>query len=394
MVAPVVARETPRHCRAAVPEFAVTMTANGKGMLELEVPLSSISPPLRREDLLGLAVRIAGPVGTGGAVVPLVVEERGGRLVLFVKGEVELQALTKAPVELVLGEEKFLEQRVLREGVAVYSGSILVQVSSPEVKFDMRIPALAEARAEEQALTQQLEARRGERQALLSGSSTWFGARQLEGEISRARALRDTLSANAAVQREQALARFRGGDLLLRVATSADIAPATTTRWKGMVVAADNARVELVAELANRKVALEAAVPELVASHDARISELEARVALRAQAETEVQETFGALDVAAQGRWLVEFAEATHAPGAAELRSAFSDLKSANVTVGLLEEDLARATLQQREAYPSQLAHLDAGLSSTAERLAALSVRVKQLEAGAPVLDTVKVKEE
>lgn len=380
-------RARPTRAFATVPEgLRLSLDEAGKATLRLSLPLSSLSPPVRRDDLAGLSARIPAPVGTR-ATWPFTVEERNGQAVLTLEAEVHDDALIGQPLVLVLGDASLLLQHD-PQGAEIYSGALSVQVSTPALQVDLRAPALRDLQTRHQQLSQRLDAAQAERQQLAAGTSSWFASRQVEDELSHARTRLDAARAARSPVFESALARWRGTPALqLADASSHAVEPAVGQAWRTALIAAHNAELELPDARASRQVALDAGALELVARDDARVTALEATVAAGAKAEAELRATFDGLELAAQGRWLGDLAETHHWPEAASLRAVVKAEVDASIDVHLVEEELARVRARQQTARPEALAAADEKVSGLRAELTTTAARMKQLAQGTPVVE-------
>lgn len=347
-----------------------------KATVRFELPLSSFDPPLRREDVEGLSVRLAPPVGDR-SVVPVRVVEAGGRLALaFESAPVDLSALRASPVLLALGEPGLLFNPASPQVSAPF---LSVQVSTARLEVDVSASTKHERRERSVQLDALIEQTATERRAMATGTSSWFGQRQLEQDLTdakaRAEASQQTLPPLLA-QAEQAWAQAAP---LARVAT-APVDDAQRAGWRSTLVTATNA----AAKLPEARALLEAAreVPELAAEDRAKVSTLEAAAAGQGSVDAEVRQLFGSLPADARTRWLVDLAKFEVLPFAERLSSAARESSNATVDVQLLEDQLAAQVERTGHAVTPRLAQLDA-------RLAELRREKEELLDEAPAVPSV-----
>ena len=347
-----------------------------KATVRFELPLSSFDPPLRREDVEGLSVRLAPPVGDR-SVVPVRVVEAGGRLALaFESAPVDLSALRASPVLLAFGEPGLLFNPASPQVSAPF---LSVQVSTAQLEVDVSASTKHERRERSVQLDALIEQTATERRAMATGTSSWFGQRQLEQDLTdakaRAEASQQTLPPLLA-QAEQAWAQAAP---LARVAT-APVHDAQRAGWRSTLVTATNA----AAKLPEARALLEAAreVPELAAEDRAKVSTLEAAAAGQGSVDAEVRQLFGSLPADARTRWLVDLAKFEVLPFAERLSSAARESSNATVDVQLLEDQLAAQVERTGHAVTPRLAQLDA-------RLAELRREKEELLDEAPAVPSV-----
>lgn len=347
-----------------------------KATVRFELPLSSFEPPLRREDVEGLSVRLAPPVGDR-SVVPVRVVEAGGRLALaFESAPVDLSALRASPVLLAFGEPGLLFNPASPQVSAPF---LSVQVSTAQLEVDVSASTKHERRERSVQLDALIEQTATERRAMATGTSSWFGQRQLEQDLTdakaRAEASQQTLPPLLA-QAEQAWAQAAP---LARVAT-APVHDAQRAGWRSTLVTATNA----AAKLPEARALLEAAreVPELAAEDRAKVSTLEAAAAGQGSVDAEVRQLFGSLPADARTRWLVDLAKFEVLPFAERLSSAARESSNATVDVQLLEDQLAAQVERTGHAVTPRLAQLDA-------RLAELRREKEELLDEAPAVPSV-----
>lgn len=176
-----------------------------KGTVRCELALSAFDPPLRREDVEGLSVRIAPPIGDR-SVVPLQVVEVAGRWTLVFESAVDLSALQATPLVLGLGEPGLLFNPAHPQ---VSSPSLHVQVSAAQLVVDVTASAQLGRRERLAQLDGLIEQTAEERRATATGTSSWFGQRQLEQSLKDAKASVDESRRSLAPLLEQASVAFR-----------------------------------------------------------------------------------------------------------------------------------------------------------------------------------------
>lgn len=328
-----------------------------KATVRFELPLSRFDPPLRREDVEGLSVRIAPPVGDH-SVVPVQVVEVGGQLALvFETAPVDFSALRASPVLLALGEPGLLFNPAHPQ---VTAPSLQVQVSTAQLKVDVRASVQRERRERSVQLDALIEQTAAERRATATGTSSWFGQRQLEQDLKDARARSTESAQRLAPLLQQAGEAWRRAAPLTRVA-SAPVDDARRAAWRSTLVTAANA----TANLPQARTLLETSrdVPELAAEDRANLSMLEAAAAGQARVDAEVQQLFDALPEAGRTRWLAEAAKLEGLPFADELSGALRASSNAMTDVQLLEEQLVAHAESTGRAVAPRLAQLDARLA-------------------------------
>lgn len=347
-----------------------------KATVRFELPLSSFDPPLRREDVEGLSVRLAPPVGDR-SVVPVRVVEAGGRLALaFESAPVDLSALRASPVLLALGEPGLLFNPASPQVSAPF---LSVQVSTAQLEVDVSASTKHERRERSVQLDALIEQTATERRAMSTGTSSWFGQRQLEQDLTDAKARAEASQQTLAPLLAQAEQAWAQAAPLARVAT-APIDDAQRAGWRSTLVTATNA----AARLPEARALLEAAreVPELAAEDRAKVSTLEAAAAGQASVDAEVRQLFGSLPAEARTRWLVDLAKFEVLPFAERLSSAARESSNATVDVQLLEDQLAAQVERTGHAVTPRLAQLDA-------RLAELRREKEELLDEAPAVPSV-----
>lgn len=342
-----------------------------KGTVRCELMLSAFDPPLRREDVEGLSVRIAPPVGDR-SVVPLRVVEVAGRWALVLESApLDLSALQASPLLLGLGEPALLFDPAHPQ---VSSPSLQVQVSTEQLVVNVTASTQLGRRERIAQLEGLMEQTSAERQATATGTSSWFGQRQLEQELKVARARVDESRQVLAPLLEQAAAAWSRAAPLLRVA-SAPVDDAQRSAWRAGLITASNAAVNLPSTRALLETSRD--VPELAEQDLAKVAALEADAAGQKRIDAEVQAHFDALPDETRTRWLAEFAMLEALPIAHALSTAAQTLRNSTSEVQLLDEQLQAQAVTTNQAVAPRLAQLDA-------RLAELR-REKELLASAPV---------
>lgn len=327
-----------------------------KGTVRCELALSAFDPPLRREDVEGLSVRIAPPIGDR-SVVPLQVVEVAGRWTLVFESAVDLSALQATPLVLGLGEPGLLFNPAHPQ---VSSPSLHVQVSAAQLVVDVTASAQLGRRERLAQLDGLIEQTAEERRATATGTSSWFGQRQLEQSLKDAKASVDESRRSLAPLLEQASVAFSQTAPLARVA-SAPVDDAQRAAWKTTLITASNAALSLPA--ARELLESSREVPELAAEDLAKVAALEQAVGAQATVEAEVRARFDALPEEQRTRWLVEFAKAEALPFARELSTGAQTLRNSTSDVQLLEAQLAAHAETTGKAVAPRLAQLDARLA-------------------------------
>lgn len=327
-----------------------------KGTVRCELALSAFDPPLRREDVEGLSVRIAPPIGDR-SVVPLQVVEVAGRWTLVFESAVDLSALQATPLVLGLGEPGLLFNPAHPQ---VSSPSLHVQVSAAQLVVDVTASAQLGRRERLAQLDGLIEQTAEERRATATGTSSWFGQRQLEQSLKDAKASVDESRRSLAPLLEQASVAFSHAAPLARVA-SAPVDDAQRAAWKTTLITASNATLSLPA--ARELLESSREVPELAAEDLAKVAALEQAVGAQATVEAEVRARFDALPEEQRTRWLVEFAKAEALPFARELSTGAQTLRNSTSDVQLLEAQLAAHAETTGKAVAPRLAQLDARLA-------------------------------
>lgn len=342
-----------------------------KGTLRCELALSAFDPPLRREDVEGLSVRIAPPIGDRSVVPAQVVEVAGRWTLVFESAPVDLSALQATPLLLGLGEPGLLFNPAHPQ---VSSPSMHMQVSAAQLAVDVTASAQLGRRERLAQLDGLIEQTAEERRATATGTSSWFGQRQLEQALKDAKASVDESRRALAPLFEQASVAFSQSAPLARVA-SAPVDDAQRAAWKTTLITASNAALGLPA--ARELLESSREVPELAAQDLAKVSALEQAAGAQATVEAEVRARFDALPEEQRTRWLVEFAKAEALPFARELSAAAQSLRNSTSDVQLLEAQLAAHAETTGKAVAPRLVQLDA-------RLAELRREKEQLTSAPP----------
>lgn len=325
--------------------------------MRLELPLSSFVPPLRRENVEGLSVRLGGPIGDG-SILPLEVLERGGHAYLVVDVlSVPLSWMTSTPLVLAIGEPKFLSN------VAVASPNLLVQVSTACLVVDVGPSVKRELRERVGQLNRAIEESANTRGATAAGTSSWFGSRQLTIELgtARERVLSSTKALNGLLATATSAWERATPD---QRAVGAPVDDAVRTRWRLLLTDAANAQAKLPAAREGLAMAVDARIAELVASDREEVDQLEARASQAVLVESEVSRAFETLPDVAQARWLVEFAGIVSFPVADELSRSLREALIASADVQVLEEKLAQLSVSEQAELGPRLQQLDAKLAS------------------------------
>lgn len=338
-----------------------------KATVRFELPLSAFDPPLRREDVEGLSVRIAPPIGDR-SVVPLQVVESNGRLaVAFESAPVDLSALHASPLLLALGEPGLLFDPAHPE---VASPSLHVQVSTAQLKVDVTASMQHERRERSVQLDGLIEQTATERRATATGTSSWFGQRQLEQELKDAKARVNESRQTLAPLLAQAGKMWSEAAPMKRV-VSAPVDEPRRAAWRSTLVTAANATLALPEARALLETSRE--VPELATQDREKASALEALAAQQASVDAEVRQVFDALPEETRTRWLVDIATLEALPIAGELASTARALRNATSDVQLLEDQLA--------------AHAETAGRAVAPRLVQLDARIAELRREKELLD-------
>lgn len=351
-----------------------------RATMRFEFPLSTFEPPLRREDLEGRFVRVAAPVGDR-TVVPLQVVERNGESAIVFDATLDLSLLEGgAPLLLAVGEAALLFNPRHPQVVAP---SLQVEVLAARLTVDVTASVRHGLREQIADLDRRVAETEAECRDMRDGTSSWFGRRQLEGELEQA-----SRSAAEAQARRNALLspveeRWRRAPLLARI----NSAPEVDASWRTAAIAAVNAEAALPAARALLESSLD--VPELAQEDRARVAALEATASRLVELEAEVLCAFEALPEDERHRWLVTFAEVERLPQADATREAVRTARDATLDVELRETELRRhvtATDAMKGVRLTSLEAVAAELRRERQALAAELARAREVVVQTPTV--------
>ncbi len=347
------------------PVAVVLDTEGRRGSVSADAPLDGFRPPLTRDALAGLSIRISMPPNEAG-VLPATVIEKNGRAYLHVElKSAEVSALNAAPFIVAVGDAASLS------GTAMVP-KLILQVTAQDLKVDTLAPRLAaelNSRPNQVSFIAGLES---DKAGMLNGTSTWFGGHQLEQE--RARLAKELAAITASLEPKlAALERTLLDDTPVNAALAlrADIDPGSEVLRKAAIDSANlSARAK---ELEQRRLDV-TSVPQLVVAVDAELIPLKAKATAAAlEVRASVDALYAKLRAEnpdAADQWLNTYASSHQLSGAGELQSLTSNRKWTAQNLATTDADLARMQTQLATNAPTVIENLTARIATAKAALA------------------------
>lgn len=352
--------------------FDVVLNTNGSdGRVHADVPLDSFVPPLTREQLAGLSMRVSLPPNATGTT-PITLVEQNGRTSIRVDLEkAEIGLLSGSPMVIGIGEKASL-------GVTSMP-KLTLQVSARTLHVDRSAPAARMQLDSRAQSAHSLESLKRDLVELKSGTSTWFGSRQLDEEhATLATLVRETKSAADAMR----------ADLETKLASAEPaqqwIAMPDTLPERATAMAAINAGRNAARELPNaqelRATFVELKLDAELPAQDAKIAGLQQAL----DAEVKSYEAVVALYQSLRGTevgdaWLEKFGAMHGVPNFAGVKA---EASRAVVSLAYNEKDRARVQANTAANLPGAVANLEASIARMAEQLERADLAAKQLKDG------------
>lgn len=352
----------------------VVLDSNGsEGSFTADVALDSFKPLLTRAQFDGLAMRVSLPPNEAGTLPATIVEKNGRAFLRVAVDKAQVSMLTASPMAIVVGKAERLGK--------TSAPDFTLQVNADALKVDRSAPTLRmelEARGQD---VRAVEFAKSDLAGLRDGSSGWFGGRQLETE--HAGLVTRVAETRQAVETSRA-------DLEQRL-TAAD----HTTRLLSMPPELGNRdeffklhnatigdKQALISARELRQSFVELDIADELPAQDAKIAELEAKVAVGVNAENDVRARYAAArenTPALADAWLARLSQLQGLPN---FNATIASAARAEEALALNESDRARIAENNAKNLPAALAQAEAVLSRMTRQLTATDQRIEGLRDG------------